>query len=105
MTKELKEFENQHLAVMSNYAAIETQIKELTEKKEGAKAKLQEAMEKHDIKSIDNDILKATYVEASSTTSIDLKKMEKEEPKLHGELMEDYPKTSNRKAQVRITVR
>lgn len=105
MSNEMTVFENQYLAQMANYALLETQIKDATAKKNELKAQLEDAMDQYDIKSIDNEYLKATRVAASSSTSIDLEVLAEKEPKLHGELLEDYPKTTNRKESIRITVK
>lgn len=86
--------------------AIHTQQeKELAAKTKQLKADLEKAMDDYGIKSIDNHLLKITRVEASNSTSIDLKKLQEKEPKLYGELLEDYPKVTNRKAYVKFTVK
>lgn len=105
MTNEVKAFENQHLAVMAQIATMEQQKKELTDRSKELKASLEQAMDENNIKSIDNDFLRITRVAASSSTSIDLKKLAEEEPKLHGEFLEDYPKTTNKKAYVKFAVK
>lgn len=38
-----------------------------------------------------------SYSKPSSTTSIDLKTLQEKEPDLYNELLEDYPKTTNKK--------
>lgn len=105
MTTEVAKFENKYLAVMTAIAFHAQQEKELAAKTKQLKLDLENAMDEHGIKSIDNDLLKITRIEASSSTSIDLKELQKKEPKLYGELLEDYPKVTNRKASVRFTVK
>ncbi|GGC74782.1 hypothetical protein [Enterococcus wangshanyuanii] len=105
MSNELTNFENKYMASMANYALLDGQIKQAKEKLEQLKSELTEAMDQHDIKSIDNDYLKITRVAASSSTSVDLKKLQKEEAKLYGELLEDYPKVTKRNASLRIAVK
>nr|WP_235962399.1 hypothetical protein [Heyndrickxia coagulans] len=90
---------------MANIALLEKQVKEMQEQQKALKAKLEGAMDEHGIKSIDNEYLKITRVAASTSKSIDLKKLQEKEPKLYGELLEDYPKVSNRKAYVQIKVK
>ncbi|PGE40984.1 hypothetical protein COM63_31175, partial [Bacillus cereus] len=63
------------------------------------------AMDEHGITSIDNDLIKITRVEATTSTSLDVTKLKAEEPQLYGELIGDYPKVSNRKAHVKFTVK
>ncbi len=105
MTTELTPFENKHLLVMAEIAAMEKQSKEIAEKLKNAKAELESAMDEFEIKSIDNEFLKITRVVASQSTSLDIKKLQKEEPKLFGELIEDYPKVTNKKAYLKFTVK
>ncbi|RHW37396.1 hypothetical protein D1B31_16145 [Neobacillus notoginsengisoli] len=90
---------------MAHVAIVEKQVKELQEKQKAMKAELEAAMDQHDIKSIDNEFLKITRVAASSSTSIDLKKLQQKEPALYGELLEDYPKVTNKKAYVMFKVK
>lgn len=105
MSNEVAVFENKYMAVMANIALLEKQVKEMQEQQKALKAKLEGAMDEHGIKSIDNEYLKITRVAASTFKSIDLKKLQEKEPKLYGELLEDYPKVSNRKAYVQIKVK
>ncbi|MEK4174714.1 hypothetical protein NST97_01675 [Aeribacillus sp. FSL K6-1305] len=105
MSNEIQVFENKYMAVMENIALLEKQVKDLQDKQKALKADLEKAMDEYDIKSIDNDYLKITRVAASSSTSIDLKKLQEKEPALYDELLEDYPKVTTRKAYVKITVK
>ncbi|MDR9794055.1 hypothetical protein Q8A72_13990 [Aeribacillus pallidus] len=105
MSNEIQVFENKYMAVMENIALLEKQVKDLQNKQKALKADLEKAMDEYDIKSIDNDYLKITRVAASSSTSIDLKKLQEKEPALYDELLEDYPKVTTRKAYVKITVK
>lgn len=61
-------------------------------------------MDAYDIKSIDNQYIKITRVNGSTSTSIDLKALEKEEPELYAELLKDYPKVTNRKPYLTFKV-
>ncbi|MGD6964509.1 hypothetical protein ACQCVB_20100 [Fictibacillus phosphorivorans] len=105
MSTEVAKFENKYMQAMVHIAIMEKQSKEMADKVKVAKEELEAAMNEYNIKSIDNEFLKITRVEASSSTSIDLKKLLEKEPKLHGELLEDYPKVTNRKAHVKFTVK
>lgn len=105
MENEMTAFENNHLAIMANYALLETQIKTYKEQQTKLKTELEQAMEKFDIKSIDNDYLKITRVAPTTRTGLDLKAFEKEEPEEYAALLEDYPKITEVKASLRITVK
>ncbi|MCQ6288092.1 MULTISPECIES: hypothetical protein [Bacillus cereus group] len=105
MPNEVQAFENKHLAIMTAIAIHTQQEKALAEKSKEMKAELEKAMDEHGIKSIDNDLIKITRVDESKTKSIDTKKLKDKEPKLYGELLEDYPKTSVRKAHVKFVVK
>lgn len=105
MSNEVTVFENKYMAVMANIALLDKQVKEMQEQQKSLKADLEAAMDEYDIKSIDNEFLKITRVAASSSTSIDLKTLQKKEPALYGELLEDYPKVTNKKAYVMFKVK
>lgn len=102
---EIATFEHDHLSDMKSYAVIDQEIKNLTEKRNVFRDNLLEAMEKHDIKSIDNDVVKISLVEPSESTTVDLKKFEKQEPVDFAQLLEDYPKVTKRKGSIRITIK
>lgn len=105
MSNELKAFENKHLAIMVELQRLIKAKKEMEKVEKEIKAELEKAMDEHNIKSIDNEFIKITRVEAVSTFSIDLKALQTKEPALYGELLEDYPKVTHRKASVRFTVK
>jgi ABC-type lipopolysaccharide export system ATPase subunit len=103
--EELQVFENQYLAKFKNLAEVTKQKKALEEQEKKTKAELEKLMDEYGIKSLDNQYIKIIRVAGSSTTSIDLKKLEEKEPDLYEELLEDYPKTTTRKATVRFDVK
>jgi len=105
MSNEVTVFENKYLGLMQSIALLDKQEKELAAKNKQMKAELEKAMNEYNIKSIDNEFLKITRVEESKSTSIDLKKLQKQEPALYGELLEDYPKVTVRKAHVKFAVK
>lgn len=105
MSNEVTVFENKYMSVMANIAALDKQVKTLQDQQKTLKADLEKAMNEYNIKSIDNEYVKITRVEATESKSIDLKALEKKEPELYDELLEDYPKVTKRKAYVRITVK
>lgn len=105
MDKSLAEFEEVNKPLMARYVAMKKTIDEYTEAKKNFESELFEQMKKYGIKSIDNDVLKATVVAASTSKGIDLKEFEKQEPVDYAQLKEDYPKITKRKQSLRITVK
>ena len=105
MTNQVQVFENKYLAQMQQLQQLVSQKKELEKIEKDIKKELEEAMNKYNIKSIDNEFLKITRVEACELVSIDIKEMKKKEPELYEELLEDYPKVTKRNAYVRFTVK
>lgn len=105
MNNELKKFESQYLQAFKNLkAVVEVKKKAEAEEKEIRK-QLTDAFIEHDIKQIDNDFVKISFVEGSESVTIDLKELQKHEPDLYDELLEDYPQTSVKKSHVRIVVK
>lgn len=105
MTNQVQVFENKYLAQMQQLQQLVNHKKELEKTEKQIKKELEQAMNEYNIKSIDNEYLKITRVEASETVSIDLAAMKKKEPELYEELIEDYPKVRKRSAYVRFTVK
>lgn len=99
-------FEQQHMQVFKQLADITKTKKQLEDQEKKVKADLEKAMDAYDIKSsIDNQFLKITRVNGSTSTSIDLKALEEKEPKLYGELLEDYPKVTTKKSYLTFKVK
>lgn len=102
---ELQIFEKQNLAIFKALRDLKKQKEELERQEEVAKGMLEEAMEQNGIKSFKNEYITISYVEASSTTTVDLKKLQEKEPECYEGLLADYPKVTNKKAYVRFTVK
>ena len=102
--QELQTFEEKYLAVMKNLADMTIQKKRIEEAEKKVKSQLEKVMDEYGIKSVDNQYLRITRVSGSEgSKTVDLAKMQKEEPKLYAELLEDYPKiTGAKKASVRF---
>lgn len=98
-------FEQQHMQVFKQLADITKTKKQLEEQEKKVKEDLEKAMDQYDIKSIDNHFVKITRVNGSTSTSVDLKAMQEKEPKLYGELLEDYPKVTNKKSYLTFKVK
>ena len=98
-------FEQQHMQVFKQLADITKTKKQIEDQEKKVKADLEKAMDAYDIKSIDNQFLKITRVNGSTSTSIELKALEEKEPKLYGELLEDYPKVTTKKSYLTFKVK
>lgn len=102
---ELQIFEKQNLNIFKALRDLKKQKEELERQEEVAKGMLEEAMEQNGIKSFKNEYITISYVEASSTTTVDLKKLQEKEPECYEGLIADYPKVMNKKAYVKFTVK
>ncbi len=105
--EELKVFEEKYLAVMQDLSKAVKARKKLEEDEKKVKKQLEKVMDEYGIKSLDNQFLKIIRVAGSEgKVTIDIDKMEKEEPTLYAELLEDYPKTTGaKKASIRFDVK
>ena len=104
-TQEVQVFENQYLALFQNLAGVVKKKKVLENEEKIVKEQLEKLMDEYGIKSLDNQFIKIIRVAGSSSTTIDLKKLEEQEPDLFKDLLADYPKTTTRKASVRFDVK
>lgn len=106
------ELYKQELTVRGNelerLAELESIIKGIEEQKKVAEAQAQELravlmaeMEKNGVTKFENDRIILTYVAPSTRTAIDSTRLKKELP----EIAEQYTKTSNIKASLRITLK
>ena len=101
ITTDLKLFQSNAMAIMQEIADLDRMKKQLEAKDKVVRQELQEAMDKHGIKKFENDILKVTYVEPTTRTSIDSARLKKELPAI----AEKYSKVSQVKGSVRIDVK
>lgn len=98
-------FNTNYLATMQRIADLETTIKELEDTKEKVRKELLQAMEYYGLRSIDNDILTMTVVAPSVSTTIDTKAIRISEPDTYEDLLEKYPKVTERRQSLRIKVK
>ena len=105
MDNELQVFEQANLAVFKRLHDFKKQQELMKKQEEDLKAELLKSMEEYGIKSFKNEYITISYVEGSTSVSIDLKTLEKKEPELYKDLLEDYPKVTNRKAYVKFVVK
>ena len=101
----LQNFEQKNLAVFKELADITKIKKELEEREKFAKESLLIAMENNGITSVDNDIIRITYVEGSESFSLDTKALRAEEPELYHQLEQKYNKRTKKNPYVRFTVK
>ena len=94
-------FQSKAMAVMQEIADNDRLRKQLDAKDKAVRQELQEAMDKYGIKKFENDILKVTYVEPTTRSTIDSKKLKEELPAI----AEKYTKTTVVKGSVRIEVK
>ena len=100
-TTELTLFQSNAIAIMREIAELDRMKKQLEAKDKVVRQELQEAMDKYGIKKFENDILKVTYVEPTTRTTIDSKKLKEDLPAVAAK----YTKTSQVKGSVRIEVK
>ena len=86
--------------LMQEIKAKEDELKLMKEKVDKVKEILYGTMEKEGIKTVDRGNLKITYVSPSCRTSVDSKKLEKEEP----EIYKKYVKTTTVAGSIKITL-
>lgn len=101
VSTDLTLFQSKAMVVMQEIAYLDKQKKVLETKEKMVRQELQEAMDKYGIKKFENDILKVTYVEPTTRTTIDSARLKKELPAV----AEKYTKTSQVKGSVRIEVK
>jgi predicted phage-related endonuclease len=101
ITTDLTLFQSNAIAIMHEIAELDRQKKLLEVKDKAVRQELQEAMDKYGVKKFENDILKITYVEPTTRTTIDSARLKKELPAV----AEKYTKISQVKGSVRIDVK
>ena len=109
--EEIALFEQKYLSACQQLSEAVKERKNLEAQEAKVKEQLEKVMDEYGIKSLENDFIKFTRVAENpgkTSTVIDLDKMKEEEPKLYGELLEDYPKTvttGKKKAYVTFKVK
>ena len=98
-------FENKALTYMKNLSELKKEQDRLAEIEKSVRADLQAVMDEFGITQFKNDYVTISLVKGSTITSIDLKALEKAEPKLYADLLKDYPKETVKKDSVRILVK
>ena len=98
---ELATFEEKTITIMKEITNIAIQKAALEEQDKTMRKQLEAAMEQYGVKSFENDILKITYTEPTTRTSVDSAKLKDKYPSVY----EECSKTSAVKGSVRITVK
>ena len=98
-------FNDRYLATMQRYADLEKTIKELEETKKTVRKEILEAMDYYNIRSMENDILKLTVVAPSVSTTIDTTALRLQDPDTYDKLVEVYPKKTERRQSLRVTIK
>ena len=98
---EMIAFQEKTLTVIQAIAEIEIKKKELDEMNKKMREQLEAAMEQYNIKSFENDLVKITYTEPTTRSSVDSAKLKKNYPDIYTECS----KVSEVKGSVRITVK
>lgn len=88
-------------AVIKAVADLAVAKKKIEDQEKAMRTALLEAMEKYGVEKFDNELVKFTYVKATTRTSIDSTKLKKDLP----DVAAKYSKTSNVSASVRIEVK
>lgn len=104
-TTEIQKFENASMIIFQKLADFKKMKDEMEAAEKKLKDDLQKSMEAYGIKSFKNDVVTLSYIEASTSETIDLKAMQEKEPKLYAELLADYKKVKKTSAYVRIQVK
>lgn len=101
VTGELTQFESAVPDTIQQITNILEAKKRLDEQEKLLKQKLVEAMEAYGVKSFENDQIKMTYVAPTTRSTIDSTRLKKDHP----DIAEQYTKTSNVSASVRVVVK
>ena len=101
----LQKFEEKNMAVFETLARISKTKAELEAQEKDAKEALLIAMENNNITSIDNDVIKITYVAGTESVALDTKALRADDPALYRELEQKYNKRTKRSAYIRFTAK
>lgn len=100
-TTDVVPFQSKAMAIMQKIVDLNIQKKQLEAQDKDVRQQLEKVMGEYGIKQFENDLLKVTYVEPTTRTTIDSTKLKKELPAI----AEKYTKVSQVKGSVRIEVK
>lgn len=98
-------FEQKNVVAFQKLAEFKKAKAEMEKQEELIKADIQDAMSKYGIRSFKNDVITISYVDESTSETIDLKALKEKEPELYDELLADYRKVTTKKAYVKFMVK
>ena len=98
---EIVAFESAAATTIQTIANIASKKKELDEQEKEMRKKLEETMDLYGIKSFENELIKITYVEPTTRTTVDSAKLKKKYP----DVFRECSKVSEVKGSVRISVK
>lgn len=98
-------FEEKNVVAFQKLAEFKRAKAEMEKQEEMIKADIEDAMLQYGIKSFKNDVITISYVDESTSETIDLKALKEKEPELYAELLEDYRKVTTKKAYVKFLVK
>lgn len=102
---EVVAFSEKYLDTLQRYADLEKDAKRIEEKKKKVRQEILEAMEFYNLRSFDYDLFKLTVVAPSVSTTIDTKALRISDPDTYDKLIEVYPKKTERKSSLRVTLK
>lgn len=97
----LQEFKSSQLATLNAIASLTAHKKAIEDQEKQMKAAPFEAMEKYGIKKFESDVLNLTFVEPTTSTSIDSAKLKKKYPDIAAECS----KITTKAGYVKITLK
>ena len=101
VTNELVQFQSAVPDTIKKIKSLIQMKKELDEQEKVLKQALVEAMEAYGVKTFENDQIKMVYVAPTTRSTIDSTRLKKDHP----DIVEQYSKTANVSASVRVTVK
>lgn len=105
MADEIIRFEEKYAEQLNVLLEIKRQQDSLSEMEKEIKSELESAMDEYGVASVKTENITMTKVSESTTTTIDLRKLEKEDPNCYRSLLKDFPKTTKKKAFVMFKVK
>ena len=98
-------FAERYLETFKRYSELEQTIKELTKTQKDVRIELLNAMRDYNIVSVDNDFIQLSRVAPSYSTTINTERLRLQEPDIYDELIEKYPKTTEKAEHIRVKVK
>lgn len=96
----MDKFEEKYSEQIETLLKVKEQQDYLSQIEKEAKTILEEGMEEYGVASIKTKNITMSKVSESISTSIDLKKLEKEDPDCYKSLLKEYPKITTKKSYV-----